>query len=147
MGKMPQILTATREKVRLLKIHSTTPMFHYTLCRADGKMMLYPLGLLQGANTNALLTTHLWWCWCHNFTWGFGSKGFTLKSGFYLVQEHPDYTLMDKQQGASTQHRALPGTSRSLIYTAAFTDWIFLIQLKSHLSCQYRCSLVYFSVS
>lgn len=59
MGKMSQILTATREKIRLLKIHSTTPMFHYTLCRADGKMMLYPLGLLQGANTNALLTTHL----------------------------------------------------------------------------------------
>lgn len=49
MGKMTQILTATRGKIRLLKIHSTTPMFHYTLCRADGKMMLYPLGLLLGS--------------------------------------------------------------------------------------------------
>jgi len=25
-------------------------MFHHTLCRADGKMSLYPLGLLQGDN-------------------------------------------------------------------------------------------------
>lgn len=56
---MTQILSAARGKIRLLKIHSSTPMFHYTLCRADGKIRLYPLGLLQGANTNALLTTDL----------------------------------------------------------------------------------------